>query len=84
MDEQDKRNLFKILRENKQAIYIGSLRQETKKTFQQLALENFDNNYGAFLDFLFNFWLFNKDKLNFRLNDRIKELEERIEKIESR
>lgn len=80
MDRITKEALFRVLKENPKALYIGN--PLTKKQFQKVAEENFDNNYGAFLDFLFNFWLFNKDKVNFRLNDRIRALEERTEKLE--
>jgi len=80
MDKDTKEALFKVLKENPKALYIGS--STVKEQFQQIAFENFNNNYGAFLDFLFHFWLYNKDKMNFQLNEKIKELEERIRKIE--
>jgi len=80
MDKSTKEALFKVLKENPKALYIGS--PTVKEQFQQVALENFNNNYGAFLDFLFYFWLYNKDKINFQLNEKIKDLEERIKKLE--
>jgi len=80
MDKSTKEALFKVLKENPKALYIGS--PTVKEQFQQVALENFNNNYGAFLDFLFYFWLYNRDKINFQLNEKIKDLEERVKKLE--
>lgn len=82
MDKSTKEALFKVLKENPKALYIGS--PTVKEQFQQVALENFNNNYGAFLDFLFYFWFYNKDKVNFKLSEKIKDLEERVKKLEDR
>jgi len=80
MDRSTKEALFKVLKENPKALYIGS--PTVKEQFQQVALEKFNNNYGAFLDFLFYFWLYNKDKMNFQLAEKIRDLEDRVKRLE--
>lgn len=85
MGPENKELLYRILRENKSAIYIGSLRPETKKLFIEIANKDFLGNYGSFLEHLFNFWKYHKESNIFqKLNDQIIDLENRLEKMENK